>query len=262
MTDAAERALEQLYAVPPSAFIRERNARAVALTKAGQAAQARAVRRLRRPSATLWATNQLAHTDPGGVRAFVDAVTRARRTQLRDPRAAGEAGRQQRTHLDALLRQAKALLQQQGYRLTPAAERRISGTLLGAAVDTGRARELQRGRLTAELPAPGFEVLAGAESSGPLRLVRGGQPAARTDEDGRDADRRAQRAADDERRRRKAEELARVAGEQRAAAEQAERDVDELATRLAEARRHLRAAWRSAQTAAAAARKARNATPR
>ena len=75
------------------------------------------------------------------------------------------------------MRQAGELLAKHGARATPEAERRISDTLLGAAVDRDRADELRHGRLTQELAAPGFEVLAGTGRPGHLRLVRGGPPA-------------------------------------------------------------------------------------
>jgi hypothetical protein len=101
MADGADRIIAQLYRVPPSAFTRERNARATALEKAGEPAQAHAVRQLRRPSASLWATNQLAPDDPKRLATFFETVEEVRRTQLRDPRGAGEAMRRHRGELDA-----------------------------------------------------------------------------------------------------------------------------------------------------------------
>jgi hypothetical protein len=86
MADPLARAIEQLYRVPPSAFTRERTAMATALRKGGQPAQGHAVSQLRRPSAPLWATNQLAHEDPKRLAGFIDSVERVRRMQLRDPR--------------------------------------------------------------------------------------------------------------------------------------------------------------------------------
>ncbi len=177
MTKHSDDAITKLYAVPLDAFTRERNTLAAALAKAGQTDRARAVRQLRRPSAPLWATNQLARVDSERLEAFLDSVVQIRKTQLRDPRAATEALTRQRRELQHLVRQAGELLAKHGARATPEAERRISDTLLGAAVDRDRADELRHGRLTQELAAPGFEVLAGTGRPGHLRLVRGGQPA-------------------------------------------------------------------------------------
>jgi len=62
-------------------------AKVTALRKSGHPAQAHAVSQLRRPSAPLWATNQLAHEDRKRLAEFIDSVEGVRRTQLRDPRA-------------------------------------------------------------------------------------------------------------------------------------------------------------------------------
>ena len=269
--------LEELYAAPPSAFTRERNARVAALKKAGRHEVAEAVRRLRRPNATLWATNQLGRLDARRLAAFVEAVDQLRRTQLRDPRAAGEALRRQRAELDALLETARRHLADNGLTAGPEALRRVSSTLQGAAVDRELADDLRHGRLTEELSAPGFEAFAGARP-GRLRVVRGGKadaptPSGRRDDTERatrDTERtaraeRAAREAEQRRRReeadreqaREAEERERAAREQKAAANQAEKEVEELAARLAEARRRLSETRRGAKAAEAAARKTR-----
>jgi hypothetical protein len=257
MADPLALAIEQLYRVAPSAFTRERNAKATALRKAGQPAQAHAVSQLRRPSAQLWATNQLTHEDPKRLAGFIDSVERVRRTQLRDPWAAGEALQRQRTELDALVARAGDLLARQGHRATPATLRRISDTLLGAAVDRHRAQELREGRLTQELSAPGFEVLAGAPR-GTLRLVPGG-PAQRGQEGvrSREAVCRAQAEQKRERRDREAAELERAAAVRQSAAIEVAREAEELTRKLTVARARVREAQRASKAAAAAARKAR-----
>src|SRR5262245_19084232 len=170
MAAPPDRVVEQLYAAPLRTFIRERDAKAAELTRAGEAEQARAVKQLRRPAISLWAINQLAHADPERLAALIDAVGRVRATQLQDPRGSAEALRRQRADLQALVNRAGELLGGEGYRLTPAMARRISDTLLGAAVDRRLAADLRAGRLMAEVPAPGFEVLSGVAR--PLRLVR------------------------------------------------------------------------------------------
>jgi hypothetical protein len=287
--------LEQLLAVPPREFTRARNALAASLQKDGHAADAREVRRLRRPSVGLWVTNQLARAEPRGLGAFLDAVAVARRTLLRDPRTAGDAVQRHRAELDALLERARALLVAQGAAVTPAALQRIAHTLLGAAVDQRRAQDLRRGRLTEELPAPGFEVFAGAARPGHLRLVSSRAPvgaggrevelprsAAGASARAHDGERRAQaaqrrtheaeqrraREAEQrarveqarERRRQEAEERARDASERRALADELARQVDELTAKLTAARRQLRDAQRAARAAAAASRAARRRT--
>jgi hypothetical protein len=257
MADPLTRAIEQLYRVPLSACTRERNARATALRKAGQPAQAHRVQELRRPSAPLWATNQLAHEDPKRLAGFIDSVERVRQTQLRDPQAAGETLKRQRAELDALVLRAGDLLVRHGYRATPAIQRRISDTLLGAAVDSHRAHELCEGRLTQELSAPGFEVLAGAPRGRHLRLVPGGPVQGGQGTGSREAERRAKAEQERERRDREAEELERAAAVRQSAAIEVAREAEELARKLTAARARVREAQRASKAAATAARKAR-----
>ena len=83
--------MEDLYAVPPAAFTAARNRISAELRKAGRAADAQAIARMRKPSAALWAVNRLARDDRPAVAGFVTAVDRLRQKQLRDPRAVGDA---------------------------------------------------------------------------------------------------------------------------------------------------------------------------
>jgi hypothetical protein len=238
------RILEELYAVPPSQFTRVRNAQVADLRKARRPEIAEAVRRLRRPASPLWAVNQLGHHDPKRLAAFVEAVDRARRAQLHEPRTAGEALARQRAALEALVDLARARLEDNGLKASPAALRRISNTLQGAAVDRRRADALRHGRLTEELPAPGFDAFAGVKP-GRLRVLEGGKPPA--PEQTRAAERSAAREAARAQRQREREERERVARQQAEAAQRAQQDVDALAGQLAEARRRLVAARRGAR---------------
>jgi hypothetical protein len=260
VTQPTPRTLERLYAVPPSAFVRERDATVAELKKAGHSAEARAVTQLRRPSATLWATNQLARIEADRLAAFLESVDRLRKAQLSDPRTAGTALRQQRAELEGLVQRASELLEAQRHRPTPEARERMSNTLLGAAVDRQLVEDLRHGRLTAELPAPGFEVLTGAPRGRHLHAVRMPQAPSAPKVAKRDEDRRAKAAAR-EQRQREAHELARAAAERQEAAEKHAREVAELAKNLEAARDRLSAARRAAKLAAAAARKARRFQP-
>jgi hypothetical protein len=233
--------ISELYALPLADFTRARNARAAALKAAGRPADALVVRELRRPPVTLWAVNRLAQTDAEPLATFVASVDEIRRTQLRDPRAASETVQRQRAALDALVGRATALLAEQGQRATPAAQRRIADTLLGAAVDREHAEALTAGRLTEELPAPGFEVLAGAAGGRHLRLVsneRDEEPARapRGRAAARGVEAEGRRGKAEARQARAAQERERQAGERQArAAEQLERRRRETAARQAQA---------------------------
>lgn len=255
-------AITKLYAVPLGAFTRERNALATALAKT-DAARARAVRQLRRPSAPLWAANQLAHAESARLEAFFDHVAAVRKAQLRDPRSAAEALTGQRRELQYLVRRAGALLAEHGTRATPETERRIFETLLGAAVDRHHTDELRHGRLTQELAAPGFEVLAGSGGGGHLRLVSGGQAdgqrsheVARKRQDAARQREAATRSREEvaARQREEAAQRQREMAERRAAVEQAEQEAQELTARLAAARQRLAEARRAAKSAATTSR--------
>lgn len=239
MATIAANALEEVYAVPPKEFTRARNARVAALAKSGHHDAAEALRRLRRPTATLWAVNQVGRANRKRLDAFIEAVAHVRRTQLRDPRNVAEAVQRQRAALDAVLEIARDALSEHGLKAGPQALRRISNTLQGAAVDARHADDLRHGRLTGELAAPGFEVFAG-EKPRRLSVLTGGQPAARgTEARQREAERHARRDAVRQERARQAEERERRAREKKAAADATAREVEALAEKLAAARRRL-----------------------
>jgi hypothetical protein len=247
------RAIDELYGVPPKEFAVARNAKVAALKAAGHVEEAQAVRQLGKPSPFLWATNQLARQDRERVAHFVDVVRRARQSQLRDPRTAAEAMKTIRTELQALTHRAAEILAKAGYRISPSASARISNTVLGAAVDGDLVEDLRHGRLTAELAAPGFEVLAGAERGRRLQLVRGGKSSEAHSE--QTEARRAQEQAERERLVQEAAALRLDAAQRKAAAELAAQEVRELERQLAEARRKLRVAEREATAAADRARR-------
>jgi hypothetical protein len=247
-----------LYAVPPAEFTATRNRVAAQLRQSGRSAEAQAVARLRKPSAALWAVNRLASTDRKGVTAFIDAVDRLRRTQLRDPGAAAEALRAQRAALDALGDRARDLLTRAGLSASQPILRRISDTLLGAAIDRARAGALRRGALSEELPAPGFEAFSGARvPAATLRLVppRARPPAAvpAAEDAGK------QRADEADRRRRalEADDLERQAAEHQRSLRQLETERAQAEAKLAELQKRLREARQTARRATAAASRAR-----
>ena len=290
MTSDLSRAIDELYGVPPKEFSAARNAKAAALKAAGHAEEARSVRQLGKPSPFLWAANQLGRQDRERVAHFVDVVNRTRQSQLRDPRTAAEGMKAIRTELQALTNRAAEILSAAGYRVSPASAARISNTVLAAAVDSDLVDDLRHGRLSAELPAPGFEVLAGSDGGRRLRLVHGGRSAGarhaaepdsaaerdhgatrdradarrehaeakREQAEARRREVEARRAQEQAERERLAQEIAalrRDAEQRKTAAEQAVQEVRRLEQQLADARRTLRAAEREADAAARRARR-------
>jgi hypothetical protein len=246
--DVPEQALEALYAVPLRDFTRERNARAAALAKAGNATAAEAVKALRRPPAWLWVTNQLGRLEGKHLAAFLEAASRLHATQLRDPQAAGATAQQHRAHLGTLLQRARDVLRREGHRVTPALERRISNTLLGAAADGRLADDLRHGRLTSGVQAPGFDALLGAPGAGRRPPGKRVPPAPTASA--------SKAQAVEERTRLRARALADEAAAREAAARRLESEIAAATTALAEQQRRLRNARRDARRAAEAARKA------
>jgi len=248
---------DALRGVPPEDFARERNALAKRLAAAGRAEEAAEIRRLRRPSLPLWAVNQAARGDRQAVDRLVDAVERLRRAHFGPGDDAARARARQRDALRALVERAGSVIAGAGRSTTADVLARVSATLLGAAADPEARRDLERGRLSEELSAPGFEALAGvapAPARRPGKDDRAG-PAAR------------------ERRRREAARAA--AGEARARAERLERDAErhrreadeasaaakDLERRLREQRERARAARAAAERSARAAARARRDPP-
>jgi hypothetical protein len=87
-----------LYAVPLAEFTATRNRIAAELRKAGRTSDVRAVARIRKPSASLWAVNRLAGTDRKGLASLTMTWGRVRRTLGSDPgRAAGDSDRPRRS---------------------------------------------------------------------------------------------------------------------------------------------------------------------
>jgi hypothetical protein len=245
-------ARERLSAVAPKDFVATRNRLVAELRQAGRPSEAHALAGLRRPTPALWAVNRLAVTAGKELEAFLDTVDRLRRSQLRDPRAAAESLREQRAALDRLVARARELLRGIDLRASAAVVRRISDTLLAAAVDRSLAGDLRRGRLTAELTAPGFDAFEGARvPASPLRLVssRSARPAPQPD--GTPA------AAEADRRASEIEALDRKAAEQQQNLERLEAQAAEAQARLAALRNEIGVARAASRRTAAAARRAR-----
>ncbi len=254
--------IARVYSVPPSEFTATRNRLAAELRKSGRAAEARSLAQLRKPSAPLWAVNRLASAEGKSLAALFDAVARVRRTQLRDPGRAAEALRAQRVALEGLVARGREVLAGAGLTASQQALRRLSDTLMGAAVDRGHAEALRRGELTKELPAPGFEAFSGASlpTRPRLRLVRApaaSQPAPA------ERDAVAARAAATERRRTlEAEALARRAVDHSREVTELEAQRSSARAQVAALEQRLRTARRAARQAAAAARRAQGKSSR
>lgn len=239
--------LRELFGVPPAEFVKARDAQAKELRAAGREAEAKQVAALRRPTAAVWAVNQLARRAPGEVEALLEASDRVRKAQMRG--AAGDELRaamsEQRAALAKLERAAEQILRGSGMQPSPAATRAVQTTLQAAATGPREVREkLRKGMLEEALEASGFEALLGATPPPARRRQPTSAPTPAVTSTPTAASRRAAQAEEREARRR-AQQQAR---EERRRAQ----EVRRLEARL----RKLEAASAAAGRAAEAARKA------
>jgi hypothetical protein len=163
VTDEADR----LYGLPLEDFVAERDALAKKLRGSGDRTGADEVKALRKPSAVVWAINQVMRTQRGPARSLIQAADRAAKNPSdRDAlRAHGEA-------LDELARAAAGLLSGAGRGLSEDAVLRVRSAMHGASLDRDLRDEFVAGRLTSE-PAPaGFGAITGMPKPKPARKAQ------------------------------------------------------------------------------------------
>ena len=245
--------IADLRAVAPGDFVSARNALAARLKEEGKVAEARQVRRLRRPSPVVWALNNSASA-PREVGALADAVADLRRAQLgqRDFRPAMD---RLRAAIAPLMRSASEKLRLARIPMSPVLERRLRDTLIASVADRGLRADLLAGRLTEERGAAGFDILA----KGPIPAV---SPRAKARKERRPAERRRQLKADRESRegakraQREVRALNRVAEAKARAADTAAAKVEAMRAALLEQERRTADLQRAATEAREAAREA------
>jgi hypothetical protein len=243
-----ERERDRLYGVPLDEFVRERNGLAARLRKAGKADAAAEIAALRKPSAPLWAINQLARTEAPAIARLLEATDALRDAQLGRPRGGDPTARAaaQRTALEELVDRAASLLHPEAAEVPADTRARLSATLLGAATDRDLREDLRRGRLDRELKAPGFEVFAGTRPTRPAAPPPS-RPARADARRQREAEARAEAAVRAARKRARAlqataERLARAAAEKERSAATARQAAERAREAASEAGAGLRAA--------------------
>jgi hypothetical protein len=224
---AGTQAGDELFGLPPEAFVAARDGLARRLRREGEAEAARRVKALRRPPLSAWAVNQLARGRGPGLGRLLAAGERLRAANA--AALAGEgadelraAARAEREAVAGLVRAAMELLGEAGHPATDATRSRVAGTLHAASASPEAAELVRGGRLTADLDPSGFGAATedgdrAAEEDDPVarRAARAVAVAARDD-----ARKRARLAADQAvLATRHAERLGRLA-------DQAEREAD------------------------------------
>ncbi|NDU74690.1 hypothetical protein GWI34_18965 [Actinomadura sp. DSM 109109] len=241
-------AADELYAVPPAEFVETRKRLAREAREAGDAALAKRIGALRRPTLSAWAVNLLARSAADELAGLLD-VGEKLRAAWGEGRGLGDLERRRGELVGSLVRTAGELAEAAGGGLREQAVREVEDTLQAATVDAGVAEEVRAGRLSQPrshsgfVPA-GFPSAPGDQDEG-AEPERAEKPAKRKPTERKPAGRRrpagkkAEPAANVTRtsaaRAKRAETL-------RRRAEQAEDKLAEREERAGEARRELREA--------------------
>ncbi|MDA0640330.1 MULTISPECIES: hypothetical protein [Nonomuraea] len=228
----------RLYALPPSDFTAARTAEARAAKEAGDAALAREIGKLRKPTVSAWAVNRAAreHADElGELLAVGEELRAAWAAQDSDALAAATRRRGEVTgRLSRLIREAADL--------SAAAAAEVDQTLDAAVVDADAAGEVRRGRLAKPLSYSGFAPAP--VSAAPA--ARRKKPPPPEEDEARKAKERAETEAREAKERAEAEAAYREWSETLAEAEREHGEradkVARLEKRLAKARKRLEAA--------------------
>lgn len=155
----------ELTRVPPDEFVAARDALARRLRGEGRREEAAAVARLRRPSPSLWAVNQLAETDPERLVEVIEAATAVREgteAALRGRRVdlAGLSARHGRA-VEELTSRAMVVLAAAGRPAAGDTRSRAWSIIRAASTDPETAPLLRDGALMTEPKSSGFDGMEG-----------------------------------------------------------------------------------------------------
>lgn len=169
---------DELYGVPPSDFVTERDERAAQARRAGERELADAIKRLRRPSAGAWLANLLVRERHEQVSKLLAVGAELRQAQAR---LANEdlrrLSKERRRVVASLAGDALELARDRGQTVSSAAARELEATLEAAMLDAGAAGELQAGRLSVAL---GYTGLGWPGPDGPFPPEAGDTPVGST----------------------------------------------------------------------------------
>jgi hypothetical protein len=141
-------ALEALFRAPHADFVGERTRLSAELTKGGDASGGKKLAKVRRPSITAWAVNQLWWSERDTFKDFLRSAERLRDADL-------SATQGHRKAQSKLRERAAALLAGAGHATTEGTLRRVTATL-GALAATGGFAPDEPGALRFDRDPPGF----------------------------------------------------------------------------------------------------------
>ena len=175
-----ESELDRLYELDPGEFVAERDRVARELRDEGRREEAEQVKSLWKPTVSAATINQLTRRERRDVDLLLDAGHRLREAQQRllageDPGSLDEARRIEREALGKLRRAARAILAESG-RASGTTLDKVMATLQAAAVSDEGRELLALGRLTGDLEATGFDLLAPMAAGVPRRKRKPAPP--------------------------------------------------------------------------------------
>jgi hypothetical protein len=185
VADRVAEAMQSLYAVEPDRFMTARS-ELVAKAKAdGDAAAAKEIGKLRKPSLAAWAVNVAAREARDAVDGLLDVGERMRSAQSRlDAKALTELRPERDKAVEAFVAAATAVAQEAGRTLSPTVQQDVRATAVAALADEGAAAAVGSGQLTRALSYSGFGEVDLAEAvartaGGAILTVIEGQGAGR-----------------------------------------------------------------------------------
>ena len=172
-------ALREVYGASPTDFMAVRKKLAAAAKADGDAAGAKAIGTLRKPSMAAWAVNLLARQDPELVEELVELGARMRGAQARLDTATLTSLRPERDRIvTAVVAAAAALVSEAGRTLSASGQDDVRGTVIAALADEQASTAVTSGQLTRALSYSGFgevdlsEAVVRTSSGSILSVVR------------------------------------------------------------------------------------------
>jgi len=155
---AAPAAIDGLYEVPPAGFVQARNALVKSLKAGGQREQAEQAAKLPRPTASVWASNQVARRAADLVAQLADATARLQGGVTRDREKYAAAINHHRDLLNEVRARVESILADAGLRAAPATVAAAVQNFRTGLMEANTRALLLHGRLTEDV---GLEAGAG-----------------------------------------------------------------------------------------------------
>ncbi|TQS29732.1 hypothetical protein FLW16_08945 [Microbispora sp. KK1-11] len=152
-----DEAADRLYGMVPEEFTSARDALAKEAKAAGDAALAKRIKALRKPTVVAWAVNRTARARGRELGRLLDLGRRLRDAwRSQDADALADAGRERTPLIARLVRSVREEAEAAGHPLGSTADLEIEQTLDAAVVDEDAAEQVRLGRLTRPLSYSGF----------------------------------------------------------------------------------------------------------